>query len=159
MGSLADKPSSKVQKALDELQPYEEWALKPKFLEDNPYLMTPGIKYGTKKGDFTHMNELFVPILSVMKAKDLKEAIDIVNSTGYGLTAGFESLDEREWEYFHTHIEAGNIYINKPTTGAIVLRQPFGGIKKSAIGLGRKVGIYNYITQFLEIKQEDFDDH
>lgn len=61
--------------------------------------------------------------------------------------------------YFHTHIEAGNIYINKPTTGAIVLRQPFGGIKKSAIGLGRKVGIYNYITQFLEIKQEDFDDH
>lgn len=87
LGTLADKPSSKVQKALDELQPYEEWALKPKFLEDNPYLMTPGIKYGTKKGDFTHMNELFVPILSVMKAKDLKEAIDIVNSTGYGLTA------------------------------------------------------------------------
>lgn len=40
-----------------------------------------------------------------------------------------------------------------------MLRQPFGGIKKSAIGLGRKVGIYNYITQFLEIKQEDFDDH
>ncbi|MEE6566531.1 aldehyde dehydrogenase family protein, partial [Campylobacter coli] len=41
-----------------------------------------------------------------MKAKDLKEAIEIVNSTGYGLTAGFESSDEREWEYFHTHIEA-----------------------------------------------------
>lgn len=159
LGALADKPSQKVQKALNELQTYEEWALKPKFLDDNPYLMTPGIKYGTKKGDFTHMNELFVPILSVMKAKNLKEAIDIVNSTGYGLTAGFESLDEREWEYFHTHIEAGNIYINKPTTGAIVLRQPFGGIKKSAIGLGRKVGIYNYITQFLEIKQEGFDDH
>lgn len=40
LGTLADKPSSKVQKALDELQPYEEWALKPKFLENNPYLMT-----------------------------------------------------------------------------------------------------------------------
>lgn len=43
--------------------------------------------------------------------------------------AGFENLDEREWEYFHTHVEAGNIYINRPTTGAIVLRQPFDGIK------------------------------
>ncbi|EAK3364734.1 aldehyde dehydrogenase family protein [Campylobacter lari] len=157
LGALADKPDVKLQKALDELAPYESWALKPKFVDDNPYLLTPGIKYGTKKGDFTHMNELFAPILTVMKAKDLKEAIDIVNSTGYGLTAGFESLDEREWEYFHTHIEAGNIYINKPTTGAIVLRQPFGGIKKSAIGFGRKVGIYNYITQFLDIEQSQAD--
>ncbi len=159
LGTLADKISPKVEKALNELAPYEEWVLKPKFIDDNPYLMTPGIKYGTKKGDFTHLNELFVPILSVMRAKDLKEAIEIVNSTGYGLTAGFESLDEREWEYFHTHIEAGNIYINKPTTGAIVLRQPFGGVKKSAIGNGRKVGIYNYITQFLNIYQNDFDEN
>ncbi|EGK8165504.1 aldehyde dehydrogenase family protein [Campylobacter coli] len=159
LGTLADKPSAKVEKALNELAPYEEWALKPQFLENNPYLMTPGIKYGTKKGDFTHMNELFVPILSVMKARDLKEAIEIVNSTGYGLTAGFESLDEREWEYFHTHIEAGNIYINKPTTGAIVLRQPFGGVKKSAIGFGRKVGIYNYITQFLDINTNEADEN
>ncbi len=157
LGALADKPDAKLQKALDELAPYESWALKPRFVDNNPYLLTPGIKYGTKKGDFTHMNELFAPILTVMKAKNLKEAIDIVNSTGYGLTAGFESLDEREWEYFHTHIEAGNIYINKPTTGAIVLRQPFGGIKKSAIGFGRKVGIYNYITQFMDIEQSQAD--
>lgn len=157
LAALCDKPSQKVKKAIDELAPYEEWALKPRFVNNNPYLMTPGIKYGTKEGDFTHMNELFAPILSVMCAKDLKHAIDIVNQTGYGLTAGFESLDEREWEYFHNHIEAGNIYINKPTTGAIVLRQPFGGIKKSAIGFGRKVGIYNYITQFVDIAQSAAD--
>ncbi len=157
LGALASKPDKKILKALNELKPYEQWVLKPKFLGE--YLMTPGIKYGTLKGDFTHTTELFCPILSVMRAKNLKEAIEIANSTGYGLTAGLESLDEREWEYFHTKIEAGNIYINKPTTGAIVLRQPFGGIKKSAIGFGRKVGIYNYITQFLDIKQEKFDDN
>lgn len=157
LGALADNLNSKIKKAMDELKDYEEWALKPSFIDNNEHLMTPGIKYGTKKGDFTHMNELFAPILTVMKAKDLKEAIEIVNSTGYGLTAGFESLDEREWEYFHTHIKAGNIYINKPTTGAIVLRQPFGGVKKSAIGFGRKVGIYNYITQFLRIAQTKQD--
>lgn len=156
---LADKASEKLLKAMNELEDYEEWALKPRFVDENQYLMTPGIKYGTKKGDFTHMNELFAPLLSVMRAENLQEAIDLANSTGYGLTAGFESLDEREWEYFHTHIEAGNIYINKPTTGAIVLRQPFGGIKKSAIGLGRKVGIYNYITQFLDISQQENDEN
>lgn len=159
IAALCDDIDSKVQKALDELKSYESWALKPKFIDDNKHLMSPGIKYGTKKGDFTHMTELFAPILTVMRARDLKEAIEIVNSTGYGLTAGFESLDEREWEYFHTHIEAGNIYINKPTTGAIVLRQPFGGIKKSAIGFGRKVGIYNYITQFLDICQDELDEN
>ncbi|EOA4382637.1 proline dehydrogenase family protein [Campylobacter upsaliensis] len=152
LGALCDKPSEKLTKAINELEAGEEWALKPQFIDDNAHLMTPGIKYGVKKGAFTHMNELFAPLLSVMRAKDLKEAIELVNATGYGLTAGFESLDEREWEYFHTHIEAGNIYINKPTTGAIVLRQPFGGVKKSAIGFGRKVGIYNYITQFMDIE-------
>lgn len=157
LAALANKPDEKILKALNELKPYEEWALKPKFLGE--YLMTPGIKYGTKKGDFTHMNELFCPILSVMRAKNLEEAIDLANSTGYGLTAGFESLDEREWEFFTQKIEAGNLYINKPTTGAIVLRQPFGGIKKSAIGFGRKVGIYNYITQFLDIKQQEADEN
>ncbi|TLD87769.1 aldehyde dehydrogenase family protein [Helicobacter sp. MIT 03-1614] len=157
LGALADKPSDKVKKALKEIAPYEHWVLEAKFINKNEHLMSPAIKYGTKKGDFTHTNELFAPILSVMKAQNLEEAIDIVNSTGYGLTAGLESLDEREWEYFHTHIEAGNIYINKPTTGAIVLRQPFGGVKKSAIGFGRKVGIYNYVTQFLHISQDEAD--
>lgn len=152
LGALCDKPSEKLTKAINELEAGEEWALKPTFINDNAHLMTPGIKYGVKKGAFTHMNELFAPLLSVIRAKDLQEAIELVNATGYGLTAGFESLDEREWEYFHTHIQAGNIYINKPTTGAIVLRQPFGGVKKSAIGFGRKVGIYNYITQFMDIE-------
>ncbi|HDX6329185.1 TPA: bifunctional proline dehydrogenase/L-glutamate gamma-semialdehyde dehydrogenase [Campylobacter fetus subsp. venerealis] len=157
LAALASKPSTKLIKAINELKSYEQWALKPQFINDNPHFMTPAIKYGTKEGDFTHMTELFAPILTVMCAKDLNHALHLANSTGYGLTAGFESLDEREWEVFHQNIEAGNIYINKPTTGAIVLRQPFGGIKKSAIGFGRKVGIYNYITQFTDITEDGCD--
>ncbi len=159
IGALADKPNEKVIKAIDELKSYENYEIPVSFVNDNPYLMKPSIKYGTKKGDFTHQTELFTPILSVMKAKDLDEAIEIVNSTGYGLTSALESLDEREWEYYLERIEAGNIYINKPTTGAIVLRQPFGGVKKSAVGFGRKVGIFNYITQFVGIHQEEEDEN
>lgn len=156
---LADKPNEKVQNALHKLQAYEEWLLEPEFLNQNPYLMKPSIKYGSKEGDFTHKTELFAPILTVMCARDLPHAIEIANSTGYGLTGGLESLDEREWEYYLEHIEVGNVYINKPTTGAIVLRQPFGGMKKSAIGFGRKVGCFNYITQFLNIIQTQAQTH
>ncbi|WP_121020470.1 proline dehydrogenase family protein [Helicobacter vulpis] len=154
IGTLASTPSPKVQKALHNVEAHEEWVLKPEFLQDNSYLMRPCIKYGTQKGDYTYSTELFVPLLSVMKAKDLKEALDLANGTGYGLTAGLESLDEREWEYFIERIEVGNVYINKPTTGAIVLRQPFGGVKKSAVGLGRKVGSYNYALQFVHVVED-----
>ena len=93
------------------------------------------------------------PALSVMRADHLKHAVEIVNATGYGLTSGIESLDEREVEYWKAHIHAGNLYINRGTTGAIVLRQPFGGLGKSAIGTGRKAGVHNYLTQFMNFKE------
>ena len=98
--------------------------------------------------------ELFGPVLAVVKANDLVHAIKIVNDTGYGLTSGIESLDEREVNYWKENLKAGNLYINRGTTGAVVLRQPFGGMGKSAIGAGRKVGIFNYITQFVDFKEK-----
>jgi acyl-CoA reductase-like NAD-dependent aldehyde dehydrogenase len=83
-------------------------------------------------GSFTHLTEFFGPVLGVMKADDLAHAIRLVNQTGYGLTSGLESLDERE-QASGAGIRAGNLYINRrATTGAIVLRQPFGGMGKSA---------------------------
>lgn len=153
IGTLANKPSGALKKALEELEPGEEWVLAPEFVDDNPYILKPAIKWGVKPGNFTHMNELFGPVLSVMCAKDLKEAIEIVNMTGYGLTSGIESLDIREIEYWKENIKAGNLYINRGTTGAIVLRQPFGGMGKSAVGAGRKAGLHNYVTQFMDFNE------
>jgi RHH-type proline utilization regulon transcriptional repressor/proline dehydrogenase/delta 1-pyrroline-5-carboxylate dehydrogenase len=97
------------------------------------------------------MNELFGPVLSVMRAESLEHAIELVNETGYGLTSGLESLDEREQELWKNTLRAGNLYINRPTTGAIVLRQPFGGMGKSSIGSGRKAGGFNYVAQFMDL--------
>ena len=68
------------------------------------------------------------------------------------MTSGIESLDEREKNIFVQRLKAGNLYINRSTTGAIVTRQPFGGMGKSAIGSGKKAGGFNYVTQFLDIK-------
>jgi RHH-type proline utilization regulon transcriptional repressor/proline dehydrogenase/delta 1-pyrroline-5-carboxylate dehydrogenase len=99
------------------------------------------------------MTEFFGPVLAVMKAKDLDHAIKLVNQTGFGLTSGLESLDKREQEKWKQQIKAGNLYINRGTTGAIVLRQPFGGMGKSALGAGIKVGGPNYVSQFMEFEE------
>ncbi len=153
IGTLANKVEGNLKKAINTLESGEEWLLKPTYAEENEYMMKPAIKWGVKDGSFCHMNELFGPLLSVMCAKDLKHAIELVNKTGYGLTSGIESLDARETDYWREHLKAGNLYINRGTTGAIVLRQPFGGMGKSAIGAGRKAGAYSYVTQFMDFEE------
>jgi RHH-type proline utilization regulon transcriptional repressor/proline dehydrogenase/delta 1-pyrroline-5-carboxylate dehydrogenase len=152
VGPLIRPPSGVLESALKELEPGEEWAVMPCLhVDDNPHLVSPGVKWGVRAGTFTHCTEFFGPVLAVMEARDLDEAIDIVNATGYGLTSGLESLDDREQEYWQRHVCAGNLYINRPTTGAIVLRQPFGGMGKSSVGPGIKAGGPNYVVPLMSI--------
>ncbi|MHB1035951.1 MAG: proline dehydrogenase family protein [Pirellulales bacterium] len=151
MGPLIRPPTGDLQTALTRLEPGEDWALMSRNLGDNPNLWSPGIKYGVRPGGYTHGTEFFGPILGVMRFTKLAAAVAMVNQTGYGLTSGLESLDDREWEYWKEHIHAGNLYINRVTTGAVVLRQPFGGFGKSAFGPGMKAGGPNYVAQFMEL--------
>ncbi len=149
MGPLIQPPSGDLRQALTRLEPGESWALKPENIPGNPFLWTPGIKWGVQPGSYTHMTEFFGPLLGVMCAENLDHAIKIVNQTGYGLTSGLESLSYREQEHWKKRVNAGNLYINRGTTGAVVLRQPFGGMGKSALGAGIKAGGPNYISQFM----------
>ncbi len=150
MGPLIRPPSSDLDNALKTLEPGEEWALMPQRSLSNPNQWSPGIKYGVSPGSYTHLTEFFGPVLGVMRFETLAEAIALVNQTGYGLTSGLESLDEREWAQWTKGIRAGNLYINRVTTGAIVLRQPFGGFGKSVFGPGLKAGGPNYVAQLME---------
>ncbi|MEE2989685.1 MAG: bifunctional proline dehydrogenase/L-glutamate gamma-semialdehyde dehydrogenase [Planctomycetota bacterium] len=152
MGPLIRPPGDPLESALKELEAGESWLLMPQVLEDNPCLVSPAIKWNVQPGSVTHMTEFFGPLLGVLSAESLAEAIELANATGYGLTAGLESLDEREQEFWRDHIQAGNLYINRPTTGAIVLRQPFGGFGKSAFGPGIKAGGPNYVRQLMQFK-------
>jgi len=154
MGPLIRPPSGVLERGLKELEPGETWAVMPHFDEDNPCLVSPGLKWGVTQDSFTHMTELFGPVLGVMKVKNLHEAIDVVNATGFGLTSGIESLDDREQETWVANIRAGNLYVNRSTTGAIVLRQPFGGMGKSAFGPGIKAGGPNYVAQLMSFEPE-----
>ncbi|MFT4552984.1 MAG: RHH-type proline utilization regulon transcriptional repressor/proline dehydrogenase [Chlamydiales bacterium] len=151
---LIHEPNDTLQKGLTTLEAGEEWLLEPKQSPVNPQLWSPGIKFGVKKGSASHQKEFFGPLLSVMRSEDLDEAIDIVNGTPYGLTSGLHSLDEREHEIWLDKIEAGNCYINRGITGAIVRRQPFGGCKESCFGFGTKPGGPNYLIQFLHLAQK-----
>jgi RHH-type transcriptional regulator, proline utilization regulon repressor / proline dehydrogenase / delta 1-pyrroline-5-carboxylate dehydrogenase len=156
IGTLSNIPAGNLKKSLSFLDDGEEWLVSSTYEDKgNPYMLTPSVRWGTKKNDFCHMNELFGPVLSVMCADNLDHAIDLVNSTGYGLTAGIETLDKREQDYWKDKVIAGNLYINRGTTGAIVLRQPFGGMRKSAIGSGKKAGGFNYVSQFMNINYKE----
>jgi RHH-type proline utilization regulon transcriptional repressor/proline dehydrogenase/delta 1-pyrroline-5-carboxylate dehydrogenase len=79
----------------------------------------------------------------------LEEAVAIVNEVDYGLTSGLHSLNPKEVSYWLEHIQAGNLYVNRTTTGAIVERQPFGGMKRS--GNGRDKSIHA-LEKYLELK-------
>jgi RHH-type transcriptional regulator, proline utilization regulon repressor / proline dehydrogenase / delta 1-pyrroline-5-carboxylate dehydrogenase len=154
LNPLIRQPNPTLLRGLTQLEEGEEWLLEPKQDLQNPHLWSPGIKLGVKKGSFTHQNELFGPVLGIMRAEDLTQAIELANATPYGLTAGLHSLDEREHQLWLDKIEAGNCYINRTITGAIVQRQPFGGCKDSSFGPGHKAGGPNYLFQFMEVTQK-----
>ncbi len=149
MGPLIRPPADALLRGLKELESGENWAIMPRMLQDNPCLYSPGVKWDVTPGSFTHMTELFGPVLGVMPYRNLNEAISLVHQTGYGLTSGLESLDDREQQQWSSRLRAGNLYINRPTTGAIVLRQPFGGLGKSAFGPGIKAGGPNYVLPLM----------
>lgn len=153
MNPLIHQPRGVLKRALTTLEPGEEWLLEPKQHPDNPCLWSPGIKWNVQPGSFTHMTELFGPVLAVLRAKDLRHAIELANAVPYGLTSGLQSLDEREQAIWLEEIEAGNLYINRTVTGAIVRRQPFGGTKASSFGNGSKAGGPNYLREFMYASQ------
>ncbi len=156
MAPLIRPPTGELERSLKELEPGETWAVMPKLgLGGNRALVSPGVKWDVAPDSFTHCTEFFGPLLGVMKFKNLAEAIDLVNATGFGLTSGIESLDDREIDQWKRGIRAGNLYINRGTTGAIVLRQPFGGMGKSNVGPGIKAGGPNYVAQFMAIEGVD----
>ncbi len=92
--------------------------------------------------------EIFGPVLVVLQARDMDEALRRANETDYALTGGIYSRSPTNIRRCLEEFSAGNLYINRPITGAIVGRQPFGGFKMS--GMGSKAGGPDYLRQFLE---------
>ena len=112
------------------------------------YYVPVSIFGDVKAKDELSMNEFFGPVLAVIKANDLDEALAIANETEYALTGGVFSRSPANIEKVKHQFEVGNLYINRGITGAMVDRHPFGGFKMS--GIGSKTGGPDYLKQFVE---------
>ncbi len=148
MGPLVEPASGKLLDGLTTLGPGERWAVEPRRLDDEGRLWTPGVRVGVRPGSEAHRTEWFGPVLAVMTADTLDEAIALQNDVDYGLTAGLHSLDPDEITYWLARVQAGNVYVNRGITGAIVQRQPFGGWKRSVVGPTTKAGGPHYLFGF-----------
>ncbi|GAB3559951.1 bifunctional proline dehydrogenase/L-glutamate gamma-semialdehyde dehydrogenase [Spelaeicoccus albus] len=146
MGPVVEPVSGKLKEVLTTLDDGETWAVEPRQLDDTGRLWSPGVKAGVKPGSAYHLTEYFGPVLGVMTAETLKEAIELQNAPVYGLTAGLHTLDPDDLAYWLPRVQAGNLYVNRGITGAIVRRQPFGGWKRSSVGAGAKAGGPNYVV-------------
>ena len=146
VGPIIRPAETALNRALTQLDEGESWLVEPKQLDSAGLMWRPGVKVGVKAGSWSHRNEWFGPVLAVIEAPNFDTAIDWQNETEFGLTAGIQSLDEKECEAWINRVEAGNLYVNRGITGAIVNRQPFGGWKKSAVGPNAKAGGLNYVN-------------
>lgn len=148
MGPIIAPAEGKLLDGFTKLGEGERWILEPKQLDDSGKLWSPGVRAGVRRHSEYHLTEYFGPILGVMTADTLEEAIEIANDVDYGLTAGLHSLDADEIGIWLEQMEAGNLYVNRGITGAIVQRQSFGGWKKSVVGPTTKAGGPNYLHAF-----------
>ena len=111
------------------------------------YYVGPALFADVAPDDPLAQEEIFGPVLSVMAARSFDEAIRIANTSRYALTGGLYSRNPRHLQRAGREFEAGNLYLNRGITGAIVGRQPFGGFKLS--GMGHKAGGPDYLLQFV----------
>lgn len=144
---LVEPASGKLLRALTTLDPGEEWLVAPRALDTAGRLWSPGVKHGVAPGSWFHRTECFGPVLGIMRARTLDEALTWQNAVAFGLTGGVHALDEDEIRTWLDRVEVGNAYVNRGTTGAIVRRQPFGGWKASVVGPGAKAGGPHYVAQ------------
>ena len=103
-----------------------------------------------KAGSTIEQEEIFGPVLAVIKAQDYDEALKIANDTQYGLTGAVYSTDEEKLERARREFHVGNLYLNRKCTGALVGVHPFGGFNMS--GTDSKAGGRDYLLLFMQAK-------
>jgi RHH-type transcriptional regulator, proline utilization regulon repressor / proline dehydrogenase / delta 1-pyrroline-5-carboxylate dehydrogenase len=116
-------------------------------LEQEGYYVAPHIFANVAPTARIAQEEIFGPVLVVLRARDLGDALEIANGTPYALTGGLYSRSPENIARARREFRVGNLYVNRKITGALVDRQPFGGFKLS--GIGSKAGGPDYLLQFV----------
>src|SRR5690606_20155574 len=114
------------------------------------YFIEPTVITDVKPGATIEQEEIFAPVLAVIKAKDYDEALDIANGTEFGLTGAVYSRSEERLQQAREDFHVGNLYLNRKCTGALVGAHPFGGFNMS--GTDSKAGGREYLLMFMQGK-------
>lgn len=125
-------------------------ALGGKVAEGNGHYLEPTVFVDVPEHAVIAREEIFGPVVSVLRARDFSDALRIANDSPYGLTGGLVSRKREHIERARREFSAGNLYINRKITGALVGVQPFGGFKLS--GSNAKAGGPDYLRLFVEMK-------
>jgi RHH-type transcriptional regulator, proline utilization regulon repressor / proline dehydrogenase / delta 1-pyrroline-5-carboxylate dehydrogenase len=148
VGPVIDEPAyRRILESIEIGKKEATLAYQAKEVPPHGYFIPPTIFTDVKPNMRIAREEIFGPVLSVLKVRHLDEALEVANGTDYALTGGFFSRSPDNIERIKARLEAGNVYINRSCTGAIVGRHPFGGFKMS--GSGTKAGGQDYLLNFL----------
>ena len=150
MGPVIDENSLKKVNNYINLAKSDANPILIKNLNEKGYFVGPAIFSSVNNDSPILKDEIFGPVLVIIKVSNLDEAINIANNTNYALTGGIYSRSPNSIYKLSNELEVGNLYINRKITGAIVARQPFGGYKMS--GIGSKAGGPDYLLQFMNPK-------
>ena len=122
-------------------------SLPDELVSSGGFYVPPTVFADVEPGDIIAREEIFGPVLSVLRAKTLDQAFELANGVDYALTVGLFSRSPGALEKARRELLAGNVYLNRGITGAIVERHPFGGFKMS--GGGTKAGGRGYLENFM----------
>jgi RHH-type proline utilization regulon transcriptional repressor/proline dehydrogenase/delta 1-pyrroline-5-carboxylate dehydrogenase len=149
MGPLIDADAQKRVRSYVELAGLEgQVALARDDVPGDGYFVGPTIVLDVARDSRLATEEIFGPVLTVLRAGSFEEAVAIAGDTDYALTAGVVSRSPSHIRYATEELRAGNVYVNRTITGAVVGRQPFGGYGLS--GVGSKAGGPDYLRQFVD---------
>jgi RHH-type proline utilization regulon transcriptional repressor/proline dehydrogenase/delta 1-pyrroline-5-carboxylate dehydrogenase len=144
VGPLLEPPDDALRWALTTLGEGERWLVQPRELdfgvEGAGRFWTPGIRTGVAPGSRFHRERFPGPVLGIMHASSLAQAIEILNAVDAAASAGLHTRHPDDLALWLDRVDAGTLFVNRGTTGAIVQRQPFGGGRGTSVGPGAKSG-------------------
>ena len=139
---------TRIRACVDAARTQGEVVLARTDIPDEGWFIGPTIVVGASPRAPVNTDEIFGPVASVIRVDSFDEAMERANATAYALTAGVFSRSPTHIEMASRHLRAGNVYVNRSITGAVVGRQPFGGYGLS--GVGSKAGGPDYVAQFMD---------
>ncbi|MFJ4036516.1 aldehyde dehydrogenase family protein [Microbacterium sp. NPDC090007] len=138
VGPLVQEPSGEVRRALTVLGEGERWLVEPRELDLGPEtagrFWSPGVRTGVTAGSHLTRTAVAAPVLGILHAPTLTRAIELQNAIGSGFVAGLHTRDAADLESWLDGVEAAVLRVNRPSTGAVVQREPLGGWGDAAVG-------------------------